>query len=67
MFDKIIGALLGAWFLTWFGVEKIIIRAIHNIFNINMEIEDYYFCALVIGVITGLIYEIKNKEEDNKK
>jgi uncharacterized membrane protein len=62
MADWIIGSLLFAWFLSWFGFDGLFVKAINELFNLNISYAVYYFVFFIAAVIFGTIDLIKNKK-----
>jgi hypothetical protein len=50
----IIGGLIIAWLLTWFGIENTIISGVAELFKIQIGIAGYYVVFAIAGFITEL-------------
>jgi len=59
VFESIVGALLLAWFLTWFEFEKIFIGAFNEMFNLSITTNTYYFVFFIAGAVIGIINILK--------
>jgi len=53
----VIGGLIIAWILTWFGVDNIIISGIAELFKFQIGLAGYY----VLFALAGFIGEIFTK------
>jgi hypothetical protein len=42
-------ALFCAWMLSKLNFDKYILHEFNNLFYINLDLNDYYFAALIIG------------------
>lgn len=63
MFDAIIGALLFAWFLSWFGFHQMFNEAAKDILGVTLSFGTYYFVFFVGGIVIGVINTYKKKSE----
>jgi hypothetical protein len=52
---SIVSFLLVAWFLSWFNVNALFVRAIKELFNKEVTDATYYFVFLCIGIIGEII------------
>ena len=59
MLNGFISGLFTAWVLSWFGVDGMIITSLKEVFNINISVSTYYIGFGLIGLISGLLVEIK--------
>ena len=50
----LVGGLLIAWILTWFGVHNYIIQGLFELFNLNIDMGGYYVLFAIVGVGTEL-------------
>ena len=66
----IAGNMLGAWILSWFGFDNLVIGSMQRLFNITITSGDYYFIFACIGVIKAIVAQfhspikIKLNDED---
>lgn len=51
----IIGGLIIAWILSWFGIDNIIIRGVNELFDIEISTAGYYVLFAIVGLITRLL------------
>lgn len=56
MIGSIVSCLLIAWFLSWFGVDSIFIKAINELTGRTVTEATYYFVFFIIGLILSLKY-----------
>jgi hypothetical protein len=56
MIDNMIGALVIAWILSWFGFDKIVIDGMQQFFSITINTNGYYFGAALIGIAAAMIH-----------
>ncbi|QFT87613.1 hypothetical protein FIU87_03025 [Bacillus sp. THAF10] len=47
--------LIIAWVLSWFGFNRLFVKAIQELFNKEVSSASYYFIFFCIGVIGDLI------------
>jgi hypothetical protein len=55
----VIGGLLLAWILSWFGVDRIIIDGVNELFKLNIGIAGYYVLFAIVGIITHVLTKRK--------
>lgn len=58
MFDRIIGSLLLAWFLSQFDFDQLFIKAVHELFHRNITIATYYFIFFIGGILLWMFEAI---------
>lgn len=61
MFDAMIGALLFAWFLSWFGFDSIFITGSNELFGFQFSTASYYFIFFLVGLFLGLVHLYRNR------
>lgn len=47
-------SLLGAWILSWFGFDHLVIKGMHELFNITITGTGYYFIFAIIGALRAI-------------
>lgn len=55
MFSGILGGLFIAWILSIFNFDSMFIRAVYEIFSLNISTDVYYVIFALIGLIGGII------------
>ena len=55
-----LGTMIIAWILTWFGLDNLFITGINELFHTNFTLAIYWVIALLIGAIIYITREIKN-------
>jgi hypothetical protein len=51
MFQYIVGAILFAWMLTWFGFDNFILGVINSFFGTRFDINAYYISAIILAIL----------------
>ncbi len=64
MFDYLIGSLLLAWFLSWFGFDSIFITGSNELFGWKFSSASYYFIFFLVGLLLGLIQMYRNRSKN---
>ncbi len=54
-----IGTMIIAWILTWFGLDNLIITGINEIFNTDFTVAIYWLIFFIIGAIICIIKHIR--------
>lgn len=63
MIGWILAGAFSAWVLTLFGADTIFIKAVNELFSLNVTSASYYFTAAVLGIIVGIVYKLRPKPE----
>lgn len=58
MGDGLLGGLLFAWILSWFGFDNLAVKGINELLQINATTASYYLIAAVLGIVAGLINDL---------
>ena len=53
--DVIIGSLFGAWFLTLFDFDKMVIEVLQPHVSVMLTSSHYYMLAVVVGILLTLL------------
>lgn len=53
MLEGFVGGLFTAWVLTWFGVDKMIIESLYEVFDVSISVSVYYIGFGIIGLVGG--------------
>ena len=62
MIEGIIYGLIGAWFLSLFGVDNIFVEALQPFENFTLTTSHYYFVFGFVGMVYGIVYYLRNKD-----
>ena len=62
MIEGIIYGLIGAWFLSLFGVDNIFVEALQPFVNFTLTTSHYYFVFGFVGMVYGIVYYLRNKD-----
>nr|DAF45073.1 MAG TPA: hypothetical protein [Siphoviridae sp. ctCIv11] len=62
MIEGIIYGLIGAWFLSLFGVDTIFVEALQPFVNFTLTTSHYYFVFGFVGMVYGIVYYLRNKD-----
>lgn len=62
MIEGIIYGLIGAWFLSLFGVDNIFIEALQPFVKFTLTTSHYYFVFGFVGMVYGIVYYLRNKD-----
>ena len=62
MIEGIIYGLIGAWFLSLFGVDNIFVEALQPFINFTLTTSHYYFVFGFVGMVYGIVYYLRNKD-----
>ena len=60
MLSGFIYGLLVAWFLSLFGVDKMIITSVQEVFQMTISASTYYVVAGLFGLISALLHQRRN-------
>ncbi len=64
MFDYLIGSLLLAWFLSWFGFDSIFITGSNELFGLHFSSASYYFIFFLVGLFLGVIHIYRSRTKN---
>ena len=62
MIEGIIYGLIGAWFLSLFGVDNIFVEALQPFVYFTLTTSHYYFIFGFVGMVYGIVYYLRNKD-----
>lgn len=62
MIEGIIYGLIGAWFLSLFGVDNIFVEALQPFVIFTLTTSHYYFVFGFVGMVYGIVYYLRNKD-----
>mgnify|MGYP007016791655 FL=1 len=62
MIEGIIYGLIGAWFLSLFGVDIIFVEVLQPFVNFTLTTSHYYFVFGFVGMVYGIVYYLRNKD-----
>lgn len=62
MIEGIIYGLIGAWFLSLFGVDNIFVETLQPFVNFTLTTSNYYFVFGFVGMVYGIVYYLRNKD-----
>lgn len=62
MIEGIIYGLIGAWFLSLFGVDTIFVETLQPFVNFTLTTSHYYFVFGFVGIVYGIVYYLRNKD-----
>ena len=62
LIEGIIYGLIGAWFLSLFGIDNIFVEALQPFVNFTVTTSHYYFIFGFVGMIYGIVYYLRNKD-----
>ena len=62
MIEGIIYGLIGAWFLSLFGVDNIFVEELQPFVNFTLTTSHYYFIFGFVGMVYGIVYYLRNKD-----
>lgn len=62
MIEGIIYGLIGAWFLSLFGVDNIFVEALQPFVSFTLTTSHYYFVFGFVGMVYGIVYFLRNKD-----
>lgn len=54
----LLSGLLTAWLLSLIEFDRIVIKALQELMNIEISEESYYFIFAMIGVAAGIIHRL---------
>ena len=65
MIEGMIYGLIGAWFLSLFGVDNIFVEALQPFVNFTLTTSHYYFVFGFVGMISEIISNYKHKQRNS--
>lgn len=54
----LLSGLLTAWLLSLIEFDRVVIKALQELMNIDISEESYYFIFAMIGVVAGIIHRL---------
>lgn len=58
--ETIFDFIIGAWILSWFSLDKLIIKGLRELFDIEATMGSYYLIFFALGILFAITKTLKS-------